>query len=40
MPINFVNTFETVHYSKEGNITTIHDVSREWERYKESLQKQ
>lgn len=40
MPINFVNTFETVRYSKDENITTIHDVSREWERYKESLQKQ
>lgn len=36
-PINFVNTFETVRYSKDGNITTIHDISEEWKRYKESL---
>ena len=37
VPIEFTDTFETVRYSKEGDITTIHDVSKEWERYKESL---
>ena len=37
VPIEFTDTFETVRYSKEGNITTIHDISKEWERYKESL---
>lgn len=40
VPIEFVDTVETVRYSTYGHITSIHDVSKEWERYKESLQKQ